>query len=223
MDTPIFTNRPAAAGEVRERILHAAFHAFSEHGFAGTSTLEIAKRAKVSKRDLYAHFGSKQGILEACVTERTQRMRAALQFSTPLARAAFIALLTRFGGAVVREVSRPEVITVYRLAIAEAERSPHMALTLDTAGRGSATAELAGLLVQAQADGLIGDADPEDMVARFMGLLWDNLLTRLLLGVTPAPDEAAIETRARLASDAFMALYPPAGPRPCGLHDLAGS
>jgi AcrR family transcriptional regulator len=47
-----------AANPMRERILRAAFLAFMEDGYAGTSTLDIATRAKVSKRDLYANFGS---------------------------------------------------------------------------------------------------------------------------------------------------------------------
>jgi len=38
---------------VRERVLNAAFAAFMENGYTGTSTLEIATRAKVSKRELY--------------------------------------------------------------------------------------------------------------------------------------------------------------------------
>ena len=37
---------------MRQRILEAAFSAFMERGFAETSTLEIATRAKASKREL---------------------------------------------------------------------------------------------------------------------------------------------------------------------------
>ena len=50
----------------RERIMSAAMEAFMELGFARTSTLEIATRAQVSKRELYTLFGSKQAILAAC-------------------------------------------------------------------------------------------------------------------------------------------------------------
>jgi hypothetical protein len=38
----------------RERILDAAFASFMKSGYATTSTLEIATRARVSKRELYA-------------------------------------------------------------------------------------------------------------------------------------------------------------------------
>jgi hypothetical protein len=43
---------------VRERILEAAFAAFMKSGYATTSTLEIATRARVSKRELYALVGA---------------------------------------------------------------------------------------------------------------------------------------------------------------------
>ena len=51
------------AAAVRERILTAAFEAFRERGYAATSTLEIATRAHVSKRDLYALVGDKHKML----------------------------------------------------------------------------------------------------------------------------------------------------------------
>ena len=64
--------KPKDAGEtpVRRRILEAAFSAFMERGFVEASTLEIATRARASKRELYALFGSKQDMLIACIGER---------------------------------------------------------------------------------------------------------------------------------------------------------
>ena len=45
---------------VRDRILAAAFAEFMKSGYASTSALKIATRARVSKRELYALVGSKQ-------------------------------------------------------------------------------------------------------------------------------------------------------------------
>jgi AcrR family transcriptional regulator len=59
---------------VRERILEAAFAAFMKTGYATTSTLEIATRARVSKRELYALVGNKQEMLIACISERAKRL-----------------------------------------------------------------------------------------------------------------------------------------------------
>jgi AcrR family transcriptional regulator len=51
---------------VRQRIVAAAFSVFSERGYQGSNTLEIATRARVSKRALYALVGNKQEMLVAC-------------------------------------------------------------------------------------------------------------------------------------------------------------
>src|SRR3979490_256932 len=69
--------READDTPVRQRILDAAFSAFMESGFAETSTLEIATRARVSKRELYALVGSKQEMLMACIGEGDHRWQAA--------------------------------------------------------------------------------------------------------------------------------------------------
>jgi AcrR family transcriptional regulator len=58
---------------VRQRILEAAFAAFVKSGYAMTSTLEIATRARVSKRELYALVGNKHEMLIACISERARR------------------------------------------------------------------------------------------------------------------------------------------------------
>src|SRR5215475_9627412 len=68
---------------LRARVLKAAFGVFRKRGFSGASTLEIATRAKVSKRDLYALFGSKHAMLAACIRERAGRMRQPLELAAP--------------------------------------------------------------------------------------------------------------------------------------------
>src|SRR5215472_12490315 len=74
---PVVKSRADEGGEVpvRQRLLEAAFSAFMEQGFAKTSTLEIATRARASKRELCANFGSKQEILAVCIAERAKRLR----------------------------------------------------------------------------------------------------------------------------------------------------
>src|SRR5271169_3780690 len=71
---------------MQERILGAAFKAFTEDGYAETSTLEIARRAKISKRDLYANFSSKHAVLVACIKSRAERMRLPPDLPTPRTR-----------------------------------------------------------------------------------------------------------------------------------------
>src|SRR5438067_2044996 len=64
--------------DIRSRILGAAFDSFVEHGYAETTTIEIATRAKVSKRELYALVGNKQEMLAACIRSPARRRRRSL-------------------------------------------------------------------------------------------------------------------------------------------------
>jgi AcrR family transcriptional regulator len=194
------------------RILGAAFDAFAEEGYAGTSTLDIATRAKVSKRDLYANFRSKHAVLVACIRSRAERMRLSADLPIPRSRQKLASTLTAFATNLVLEVSHPSVIATFRLAIAEATRSPEIAEALDSAGRDATLRALAELLANAQAAGLIGPADPTEMATQYLGLVWERLMVGLLLGVDAPPDPPEAERRAMKATAAFMRLHtaPPA-------------
>ena len=206
------TSGPAAPEDpVRWRILSAAFAAFKAHGFAQASTLEIATRAKVSKRELYALFGSKQQMLIECICARAQRMRLPPDWPALRDRRDLDTALTEFGSVLLREISDPDVIAVYRLAIAEADRSPEVAQALDVHGRQSSCAALRGLLEQAQSAGLLEAADAGAMVARFMALLLDDVVMGLALGLAKRPGPEEIRRRAREAVDAFLVLHPQRG------------
>ena len=198
----------ADSNPVRERILSAAFEAFTEDGYAATSTLEIAKRAKISKRDLYANFRSKQEMLGACIRSRAARMRLAPDFPIPNSRQTLAGTLVAFAANLVREVAHPSVITAFRLAIAEATRSPEIARTLDMAGRNATRSALADLLAKAQGKGLLGQGDPDEMATQYLGLLWESFMVGLLLGVAATPSAAEAELRATKATSAFFALHP---------------
>src|SRR4051794_39519081 len=118
---------PKGETPVRRRIMEAAFSAFTERGFAETSTLEIATRAQASKRELYAEFDSKQGMLVACIRARAERLKLPVDLPDISNRANLERALVAFGTQLLREVSDPTVVAVFRLAISEAFRAPEVA------------------------------------------------------------------------------------------------
>ena len=81
----------------RSAILAAAAAVFSERGFHGARTIDVAQRANISKRDLYAAFPSKEDLLMALIQEGAQGMTAPLALAKPGTRAAFYATLEAFG------------------------------------------------------------------------------------------------------------------------------
>lgn len=56
----------STVSDARERILAAAASAFAAHGAAGTSIRAVARAAGVSPALVMHHFGSKDGLREAC-------------------------------------------------------------------------------------------------------------------------------------------------------------
>jgi AcrR family transcriptional regulator len=200
-------NDDSDVSRVRERILTAAFEAFRERGYAATSTLEIATRAHVSKRELYALVGNKQQMLTAAIGERAKRFQAPADMPTLRDRETLAHALTAFGSRFVREVSDPHVVAVFRLAIAEAVHAPEVAQTLDALGRESGRAALRHIMTHARAAGLI-TGSPADLAEQFAGLLWRDLLIGLLLGVVQRPTLRAIEARARDAAESFLRIHP---------------
>jgi AcrR family transcriptional regulator len=191
---------------VRERILEAAFAAFTKSGYATTSTLEIATRARVSKRELYALVGNKQEMLIACISERAKRLKVPGDLPVLRDRETLAQVLTSFGTKLVREVSDPTVIAVFRLAIGEAVQAPEVARALNSIGREASRAALRKIMTEAQASGLLAGR-PAELAECFAGLLWRDLMVSLLLGVAERPNPREIAGRARDAAAAFLQLH----------------
>jgi AcrR family transcriptional regulator len=190
----------------RRRILEAALSAFKESGYAGTSTLAIATRAHVSKRELYALVGNKDELLAACISARAKRLQAPADLPVPRDRKTLEQTLASLGAQLLREISDPAIIGMFRLAIAEVVRAPEIARVLDSIGRGTSRAALRGIMDQARSAGLL-DGQPAQMAERFFGLLWGDLMVSLLLGVADRPSSREITSRARDATAAFLRLY----------------
>ncbi|UOP00364.1 TetR/AcrR family transcriptional regulator [Kingella potus] len=75
--------------DTREKIITTAYNTFYRHGFHACGVELLAQRSGVTKRTLYAHFGSKEGLAEAVLAYRhaqfMDNMRAALD-RLPLAQ-----------------------------------------------------------------------------------------------------------------------------------------
>lgn len=197
----------SASSSIRDRVLNAAFSLFREHGFSSTSMLDIVTEARISKRDLYALFRNKHEVLAACIGERTERMRRPLDtmISAPQTRDALTTLLVEFGVSALKTMCHSDALTVFRLAIAESDRAPEVARTLDSSAREANIKALTELIRKAQSQGLIAAGDPAVLVARFFSALAGDLLIRLLMRVREAPTEREIVARARAAAETVMA------------------
>ncbi len=177
-----------------------------QHQKGGGETA-VATHARVSKRELYALVGNKQEMLVACISARATRLQVPADFPVPHDRETLAHVLASFGTQLVREITDPTVIAVFRLAIAEAVHAPEVAQALDTIGRETSRAALRQIMARAQASGLL-NGRPAELAEQFGGLLWGNLMVSLLLGVATRPNSREVAARARDATAAFLQLHP---------------
>jgi AcrR family transcriptional regulator len=192
----------------RRAILIAAVGVLMEKGYARASTLEIATRARVSKRELYAEFGSKRGILEALIATSSTGMQAPLTPAEIGDRHALAAALTAYGIAALTTLTNPYVLAMYRLAIAEAPANTELGEILDVNGRQPNRRALVEIMRRGQAAGFVGAGEPERLAQEFFGLLMGDLMMWLLLAVSELPNAADIKARAERATQALLALHP---------------
>lgn len=62
----------------RRKLLDAAYQLFSRQGFKATSTEQIAGRAGYSQAAIFFHFGTKAGLLNACLEEALERAKESI-------------------------------------------------------------------------------------------------------------------------------------------------
>jgi AcrR family transcriptional regulator len=197
------------SAETRRRLLRAAADAFAARGYDGTRVADIAAAAGVSNSALYAHFGSKAGLLVAALRAHGGRVLADLLAADPEAPVAD--LLLQVGRSLPRQRDDRSFLAVEALIAARRHE--------DVAGpmrsyTGERAQWLAGLMLAGQAGGELDDALSPDALAHFCLLLafgsyvlteelhavdpaaWSALLTRVVGALSPAPAGQKVNTGA---------------------------
>ncbi len=192
---------PAVRSDATKRaaILAAAGKVFLERGFDAATTLEIAGQAKMSKRTLYEHFPSKDAMLAALIESGSRPMTAPPQGPLPASRDEFLAALRDFGLRFLRGLVEPRSIAMYRLAIAEAQRSGNVANELYRGGREPAIQAVMRILQHGAKEGFCSANDVDMLLTAFFNVLVGPLQMGLLLGVDPQPTDDALRARTDLA------------------------
>ena len=126
-------------------------------------------------------------ILSACIEARAIKMQLAVELPQPTSRPMLEATLATFAAKILTEVTNPKIVSVFRLAIAEATRAPQIAQTLDRVGREATFRALVRLMAKAQAGGFLASGDPAQFATEFMALAWEGLRANVMLGVVPLP------------------------------------
>ena len=142
----------------RQRILDAALAEFAKNGFSGASMQVISERAGVSKPTLYQYFGNKQALLAAVLDVGKSELLAPLQNTgdRPL-----VEVLWQFSWTYAEFVLRPDMLSLARLIIGEAERLPQVAHEYQDNGPRKALAGTIAYLDRQRARGALRFHDGE--------------------------------------------------------------
>ncbi len=188
-------------GEARlEALTKTALDMFLDQGYEAVSLDDLIARVGGSRRNIYDHFGGKEGLFIAAITAMCERVAAPIKsFEIPLSGDPAAALLM-FGRAVLERVLLPRTLDLTRLMMAEAVRFPDLAQTIWRSGHEQPALVLAEWITHQQTKGVLRKGQPPLLLARqFVDLAVADAQFRALVR-TPGPfshDEAlraAVET-----------------------------
>ena len=191
-----------------QQILAGARAAFLDLGYEGASTDEIVRRAGVSKGTLYNYFPDKQTLF-ATFIQGECRKQANLIFKVEGPPADIEATLREIAQNFVKMILSPFMQGIYRLAIAEAQRFPHLARIFYDSGPDLGTRRLTQLLAGAVARGELKIDDIELAAHQFDQLCKADIFYKSLFQVKRSFTQAEIDRIANGAVDMFLRAYRP--------------
>lgn len=190
----------------RQAILDAAYALFREKGFEKTSVGEINALAGGSKATIYSYFRSKDEIFVECMFALAERYLEGTLSDLQNPSDDVIADLQAFGESFLRLVCSPEMVSLRRLMIAEAERAGIGKLFYEKLM--CLREQVAMFIAKVMADGVLRAGDADLAARQLRALLEAELLESLLLnGSDPDSDEEAIPLAAGRAVDTFLRAY----------------
>lgn len=190
----------------RTAILDAADEVFLEVGFQAASMSAIAAKAGGSKGTLYNYFPSKDELFLACVSRHCAGLQG--QMSSMVADSGDVReTLTRMGRRFLEVVSSDDVVSKFRMVVAEAERTPAIATAFYEVGPKAAAGLLSNYLQKAMDRGALTRTDPLRAAQVFLGLCSTWHSKARLCNVTSAPDAGQIERDVDEAVRIFIAAY----------------
>lgn len=190
----------------RTAILEAAADVFATKGFSGATTAEIAKLARVSKRDLYDQFESKEGLLAAMVRAYSETLPIAADLGNPDTRDAFLDQLGTFGRSFLADLCQPHRTALYRLAASEAGRVNELGKAIHEAGAGPVEASMRAFVGKAIAAGVLRSEDAHLAMSAFFGVLVGESHVWQIVGAEEIPTEDEIAARTEMAVEAVRRI-----------------
>ena len=199
--------RAPTRDERREAILKVAREVFFEQGYTAASMSTIAARLGGSKGTLYNYFKSKEELFEAQVRDRCGA--AADRILEVSVEGEPAETLTRLGEQYLGHLYSEETVQMFRILVAEAQRSPELARVFYEVGPARGQQGLEDYLQAANARGSVHIPDCALAAEQFLSLCKGRSHLQFLLNLIPPLKPAEIRLQIAQAVNAFMTLYRP--------------
>lgn len=173
-------NAPTQRGaERRQAVLDAAMRLFLAHGFSATSLDKIIEQAGGSRRTIYETFGSKEGLLQAVVTDSCQELLAHLDADAMMDMPPRQAL-TYIGELFLAALIDTRRAALFRLVVAESAQAPELGRLFMASGPHQSQKIVIDYLNSAIAAGDLLIENPAIAAAQFLEMVKAELYYRAL-------------------------------------------
>ncbi len=180
----------ARLGALRE----TALDMFLSEGYDAVSIDTLIAQVGGSRRNIYQHFGGKEGLFIEVVTRLCAELQQPLT-DLKIDRKAARGALTEFGLEVLEIALRPRVLALHRLMISEGQRFPALAQAIWHAGHDGASRTLTRWIERRHGTDLRADIPAAELAAQFINLVLTGLQLRALVGLLPRPLRPAHKSR----------------------------
>lgn len=177
--------------DLDQYLLEIAAGLFVQHGYAGTSIDQIARKACASKQTLYRRYPSKEALFIAVVTNLTGSVLRAME-QTPLTNP--LEELRHISRLMLDLTLRPDALGTYRILIADGHRHPSLQKQAVAAIGQPFHNNFVRLLKAAEQKGQINPGYATDTTARLLtGMVTGWPMEDSLFGQAPLQTEAERE------------------------------
>jgi AcrR family transcriptional regulator len=191
------TGRPLSTeiGERTDLLLSMAETALIELGYEGATLNVIARRARVSKKTIYAKFDGKQGLLRAVLARMADRNMSLgferLWHDDPMEG------LYHWARMILRINQTEAARAITAISMREGRRFPEFIDTMVESRRMHQQAPLADYLQDLRAKRRIADVDCDAVAAMMLWMLAEDMVLSVASGTDPASDDDALDEKAR--------------------------
>jgi AcrR family transcriptional regulator len=187
----------------RAEIMKTAEDVFLEQGFASTTMDSIAARAGASKATFYKHFGSKEALFAEIVHSRVPDITGSAG-DTLHGDGSVQTILVEWGLQILRQVTAPRAVALYKLILSELPRSPEFGRIFYQQGPAAVQEQLASFFRRATGRRRLKCRDPERAAALLSSMIFTDSFGWAVVGQI---DRAWHERDARKHVEEAVAMF----------------